>query len=155
MVRKDRVMGLLWVLLGIIISIWSATFPFGGIEEPGPAYLPLACGILIAALGGILFLRPASPNENEPEKHGKPIFPRGSAGRRVALTIAAMGFCAASMYVIGFVLSVFVMILFLMRSVGPIKWKVALFYAVLYSFASFLIFKVLLKTQFPVGILWI
>lgn len=150
MERQDRAMGLLWMLLGIIISAWSATFPFGGIEEPGAGYLPLACGVIIAVLGAILVARPA--NANDPG--GKPIFPRGPAGRRVALTIAAMGVCTALLYVLGFILSVFFMVLFLMRSVGPVKWKAALLYAVLYSSASYFVFKVLLKTQFPAGILW-
>lgn len=153
--RKDRAMGVIWILLGVIISIWSATFPFGGMEEPGPAYLPLACGLIIGVLGAVLFLRPANQNQDETGKHAKPIFPRGSAGRRVALTIAGMGFCATFMNILGFFLTVFFMILFLMRSVGPVKWKTALFCAILYSVASFFIFKVLLKTQLPVGILWI
>ncbi len=153
MAANDRVMGVLWALLGIIISIWSSTFPFGGIEEPGPAYLPLACGVMIAIFGAILFFKRGDQG-GESAQHAKRIFPRGSAGRRVALTIAAMSLCSAFMYLLGYVLSVIFMVLFLMRSVGPVKWRTAFFYALLYSFASYFIFKVLLKTQFPVGILW-
>lgn len=152
---KDRVMGFLWMLLGITISIWSATFPFGGMSDPGPGYLPLACGLIIGLLGTVLLFSPAKPEANQPIKHGKSIFPRGAAARRVLLTIASMGFCAAVMSILGFVLSAFFMSLFLMRSVGPVKWKTAIFFAILYSFCSFFIFKVLLKTQLPVGTLWI
>lgn len=153
--RKDRVMGFVWMLLGIVISASSARFPFGGMSDPGPGYLPLACGLIIGALGAILLFRPEKPKDDEPKKPEKAVFPRGAAGRRVLLTMASMGFCAAVMNIIGFILSAFFMSLFLMRSSGPVKWKTAVFFAILYSFGSFLIFKVLLKTQLPAGSLWI
>ena len=56
MKKKDTAMAIVWVLLGLTISIWSATFPFGGLEDPGPAFFPLGTGLFIIAFGMIMFM---------------------------------------------------------------------------------------------------
>jgi len=147
-------MGLFWVVFGVGISVWSATFPFGGLANPGPGYLPLACGVLIALLGAGLIFMPTTVNE-ERAGSDQHIFPRGLACRRVVLTVASMLFCAGMMNVIGFILAVFVALIFLMRVVGTVRWKMAFFYALLYTVGSYILFEVFLKTPFPVGTLWL
>ena len=153
MQRNDRAMGLFWILFGLTIAGWSAaTFPFGDMANPGPGYLPLACGILLAILGvALLFVR---NNEEEAGGHRAALFPRGAAARRVAFTVGSMVLCAGLMEYIGFVPAAFLMTLVLMRAVDPVRWQMALVYAFVYSVGSFILFQLLLKTPLPVGMLW-
>ena len=146
-------MGIFWILLGLTISIWSATFPFGGLKAPGPAFLPLACGLVLIFLGLILLLEVRVGKTDSPVKPSERLFPQGAAGMRVALTLGVMLLSAILLVPLGFVLTVFFLILFLMRAIQPQKWSVAVFYAFVSAGGALIVFKVLLKAQLPGGFL--
>lgn len=143
-------MAIFWILLGLMISVWSGTFPFGGLKAPGPALLPLACGLILILLGTILLFQ-ARASGRSAFRDGS--FPREPLGRRVALTLG--GICAFAILLepVGFSLTVFLLILFLMRAIQPQRWSVTLFYAFVSAGGAFIVFKVLLKSQFPEGFL--
>ena len=144
-------MGILWVVLGLTISIWSATFPFGGMKDPGPAFLPLGCGVILILLGSITVFQGRTRNADPSTKRFERLLPQGAAGKRLAYTMGSMLLSIILLTPLGFVLTVFFLILFLMRTIHPQKWRVAVFYAFVLAVGSFIVFKVLLKTQLPGG----
>ena len=146
-------MGIFWILLGLTISIWSATFPFGGLKAPGPALLPLACGLIVILLGSMMLFQGKTRKSNSPVKPSERLFPRGAPGMRVALTLGSMVLSAMLLVPLGFVLTVFFLILFLMRAIQPQKWGVAVFYAFVSAGGALIVFKILLKAQLPGGFL--
>ncbi|OGP53580.1 MAG: hypothetical protein A2162_01950 [Deltaproteobacteria bacterium RBG_13_52_11b] len=146
-------MAIFWILLGLTISIWSATFPFGGLKSPGPALLPIACGIILILLGVILLLQTRVRKSGSSAKPSGRLFPQGDAGRRVVLTLGGMLLSAILLVPLGFALTVFLLLLFLMRAIQPQTWRVAVFYAFVSASGSFIVFKVLLKSQLPSGFL--
>jgi hypothetical protein len=151
--KREHVMGTFWILLGLTISIWSATFPFGGLKAPGPAFLPLACGLILILLGVILLLQERVRKTDSAVKVSGRLFPGGAAGRRVAFTLGGMVLSAILLVPLGFVLTVFFLILFLMRAIQPQKWSVSVFYAFVSAGGALIVFKVLLKAQLPGGFL--
>jgi uncharacterized membrane protein len=153
MERRESVMAMFWVFLGLAISIWSATFPFGGLKDPGPAFLPLGCGLILIFLGSLMIFQERARNANSSSKSFKRLLPPGAAGKRVGFTMGSMLLSIILLTPLGFVLTVFFLILFLMRTIQPQKWKVALFYAFVSAVGSFVVFKVLLRTQLPGGFL--
>ncbi|MEI9477778.1 MAG: tripartite tricarboxylate transporter TctB family protein [Deltaproteobacteria bacterium] len=153
MERRDSVMAIFWILLGLTISIWSATFPFGGLKDPGPAFLPLGCGLILILLGSIMVFQVRTRNADLSTKPFERLLPQGAAGMRVAFTMGSMLLSTILLTPLGFVLTVFFLILFLMRTIHPQKWRVAIFYAFVSAVGSFIVFKVLLKTQLPGGFL--
>ncbi len=153
MKERDKSMGILWVLLGLAISIWSATFPFGGLKDPGPAFLPLGCGVILIILGVVMLIRVTFRNTGSGTTASEPLLPKGAGGRRVGLTLGGMALSAILLVPFGFVLTIFLLVLFLMRTIQPKKWRVAAFYAFVCAAGSFLVFKVLLHTQLPIGFL--
>ena len=44
-------------MASIAIIVGSSFYSFGTISHPGPAFLPLWCGIIIAALSLIVFIK--------------------------------------------------------------------------------------------------
>lgn len=146
-------MAVFWVLLGMTISIWSATFPLGGVKGPGPALLPLACGLILILLGVILFVQKKEQKTDSSVEPPRPLFPHGAAGRRVAFTLGGMLLSAILFMPLGFTLTVFLLILFLMRTIQPQTWKVTILYAFLSAAGSYVVFKLLLKSQLPSGVL--
>jgi len=153
--KRDKAVPAFWVFLGLAISIWSATFPFGELKDPGPAFLPLACGILLTLLGLMMVFQVRTQKADFPMKSFKPLFPQGSARNRVAFALGSMVLSTVLLNPLGFTPTVFLLILFLMRSIQPTQWRVALLYAFIYAVGSLIIFKILLQSQLPGGVLGI
>lgn len=146
-------MAIIWILLGLTISIWSATFPFGGLEDPGPAYFPLGAGLIIIVFGVIMFFQARKRKESDSLRPSKPLIPHRAAVMRVVFCLVGMSVSAALFEILGFVLTMFFMILFMMRTIEPQKWRAALFYSVISALGSLFVFKFLLKTSLPTGFL--
>ncbi len=153
MKNRDAVTAICWVILGFIISIWSATFPFGNWESLGPAFFPLACGLGLILVGSILFVQALKQSEREPTKPSVLLIPHGAAFTRVALSLGGMLVSSALFDLLGFVLTVFCLTLFLIRAVQPQKWGVDIFYTTVFTIGSYVLFQVLLKITLPHGFL--
>ena len=151
--KRDAVSAICWIILGIIISVWSATFPFGNSESPGPAIFPLGSGLILIFLGSILFFQTKKQSEGKPMEGSVSIIPHGAAFTRVALTLGGMLLSALFLERLGFVLTFFCLILFLIRAIQPKKWSVDIFYTLVFTLGSYILFQVLLKTTLPTGIL--
>src|SRR5512139_3284999 len=104
MERREKFMAVFWVLLGLTISIWSATFPFGGLKDPGPAFLPLGCGLLLILLGSIMVVQKRTRHADLSAKPFQRLVPQGAAGKRVGFTMGSMLLSIILLMPLGFVL---------------------------------------------------
>jgi hypothetical protein len=151
--KRDAATAVCWITLGLIVSIWSASFPFGKLERPGPAIFPLGTGLILISLGMILFVQARKRDEEKSEEKGVPLIPRGAAFTRVVFSLGGMLLSAVLLDYLGFILTFFCLILFLVRAVQPQEWKKETFYAVIFTLAAYMLFQVLLKTTLPTGFL--
>jgi putative tricarboxylic transport membrane protein len=146
---RDKWSSLFWMGLGIVICIFSVRLTLGTLRNPGPGFLPFATGAILAGLSFIYHLqsRGSLSAENKP----KPIWKDKDRGVKMVLTVfALMGYSLAMEY-LGFLMSTFVFLAFLLRFIEPQRWSVVLWGSLLTSSASFLIFEVLLQCQLPRG----
>lgn len=150
--RRGLITAFCWILLGVTISIWSSTFPFGSLEEQGPAIFPLGSGLALVLLGSILLVQETKQTDRKAAQ-ASPLMPSGSAGMRVGFSLAGMLLAAILFDILGFMLTVFCLMLFLMRVNQPSTWKVDLFYSLVFTIGSFLLFRVILKTVLPKGLI--
>ena len=153
MKKRDTVVAICWIVLGLTISIWSATFPRGHRRAVGPGILPLACGLMLILLGSVLFFQAMKNREEKPVETPAPLIPRGEAFTRVALSLGGMVLSAVIFDLFGFALTIFCLILFLFRSIAPQKWGVDLFYTLVFTTGSYILFQLLLKVTLPHGFL--
>jgi putative tricarboxylic transport membrane protein len=151
--KRDSVTALCWVVLGSVIVLKAITFPLGRWESIGPAIFPLGAGIVLIVLGGILFLQSRGNGKRGPDERPASIIPRGSAFTRVAMSVVAILLAATFLQFLGFFFTMFCLALSLTRAIQPRRWGVDLFYAVVFTAGSYLLFQVLLKVSFPVGLL--
>jgi putative tricarboxylic transport membrane protein len=151
--KRDAAAAVCWITLGCVISIWSASFPFGKSERPGPAIFPLGTGLILISLGIILFVQARKRHQEKSKEAVVPLIPRGAAFRRVAFSLGGMLLSAVLLDHLGFILTFFCLILFLVRAVEPQQWKKDTFYAVIFTLAAYALFQVLLKTTLPKGFL--
>ena len=151
--KRDAVSAICWITLGSVILIWSASFPFGKRDAPGPAIFPLLVGLILICLGMVLFVQARKRDEVKGEENLVPLIPRGTAFRRVAFSLGGMLLSAVLLDHLGFLLTFFCLILFLVRAVQPQEWGKDTFYAVIFTLAAYMLFQVLLKTTLPKGFL--
>jgi putative tricarboxylic transport membrane protein len=151
--RRDALTGACWIILGLIIAIWSATFPFGEWKAPGPAILPFSLGLILAFLGTILLFQAVKQSDHNETGPFVPLVPKGDSFKRVALTIAGMFLAVALLNALGFIITVFLLLLFLTRTIEPPGWGASATYALVAAIGSFVLFQVLFKTPLPRGFL--
>jgi hypothetical protein len=109
-------------------------------------------GIVICVLSLLLLIKAKYERSDEIEH----VFWSASAGQKKAIYILlALFACGLLLEKLGYVLTVFLFLGFLLRSVDPQKWLVVLGGALLGSAGSYILFKLCLKVQLPLGFLGI
>ena len=153
---QGRVMATVWIIMGLIIVIWSSTFPFGSTGSPGPAYLPLGCGLVLVGVSSIMLIKTMTITSQKQHSSNvrTPFFVSHRGTLNVVLTLIAILLSAGLMQVLGFILSLFLLMLFLMKFISRKgRWRTALFYSLVYTVGIYLCFVVLLKVTLPRGFL--
>jgi len=152
MKKRELTAAACWVIIGVAVTVWSATFPFGTWESVGPGVLPFGCGLILILLGGVLFFQ-IWKRAGGAMKVFPPLIPEGPALRRVAMSVGGMLLAAVLFGLLGFVLTVFCLTLFLLRGIEQKKWGGDLFYALALTFGCYMVFQILFKTTLPKGFL--
>jgi hypothetical protein len=71
--KRERVEGLIWLVLGVGLSTASIQLRLGNLHRPGPGFMPFLSGALLGVFGLVLlFFPPAeTPDEGEAASTGK------------------------------------------------------------------------------------
>jgi putative tricarboxylic transport membrane protein len=149
-VPYNRISGIFFLAVGIFFSAYARSVEIGTWNEPGPGFLPFWGGIVLTAMSVSLLLRtfwgklPAITHS---------FFPRSDSWKRVAATFAALIAYNFLLTPLGFTLTTFLFIGFLVRFIFPQTWTRTLVVAVLCALAARLLFISFLETQLPKGFL--
>jgi putative tricarboxylic transport membrane protein len=141
----DRISGIGLAVFAVLVleETWRQRLPLGSVGNPGPAYFPgllavllLAAGLAVAALGGA-GPRAASLDWRE-WRHGVAIF-------------AACAFCALALERLGYRLTIFVALGFLVGVVERKSPAATLVFAAALALGTFWLFDTLLRVPLPRG----
>jgi putative tricarboxylic transport membrane protein len=139
----DRVSGAALALFAAVVLIESRRLPLGSLANPGPAYVPvllavflLIAGVAVAALGG-----------------ATPAFSTltWSEWRHTVAIFGACAFCALGLERLGYRLTIFLALLFLVAVVERKRLLAALVFAVAIAGGTFFLFDTLLRVPLPRG----
>jgi putative tricarboxylic transport membrane protein len=139
-------------LLGAVICYESLHLGLGTWRIPGPGFLPFWTGIFLVSLSISIFILALIKGEGTSPGPGK-FFPRADSCKIVCLVLISLIIYNLIWTTVGFSLSTLLFLGFLFRVVGKRRWRVVISGAVLTSFAAYMLFEVLLKSQLPTGIL--
>lgn len=148
MKKYDQISSLVWLLFAIIISIESIRLPLGSFRNPDAGFLPLGMGIILGILSGMNFLK-SCLNKTQGAReswYSKEKWPK------LILILVALFSYSICLEIVGFLVSTFFLLLFLLRAIEPQRWIVTMGFSTLSSFAIYIIFEVLLRVQLPRGI---
>ena len=149
---SDFVSGLFWLIVGLLLSIWSLTYEIGVLTRPGPGYLPLALGIIIILLSLILLFghwkKRASPTKKTALSSPTPV-----KWKKLVYTVVVLFVTGFFFETLGYLLTIFLLIALLMMGAEPHNWKKVLITAFLATLGVYLIFVLLLEQPLPRGFL--
>ena len=150
--HKDLISGLFWLGIGLLLSIWSTQYPIGTLIQPGPGFLGLALGILLTLLSLIIMVRAIISSSVPGEAPLSSLF---GGWKKVVYSVLVLTLGACFFERIGYLLTFFLLIIFLMRGAGSKEWKKIFLVAFCSAVGVYLVFVLLLEQPLPQGILGI
>ena len=149
--RYDQMSSLVWLGFAIYICIASSRLTFGSFDHPGPGFLPLLVGICLGIFSIIAFLQASLSKETE--QIAQSWYPK-DRWKKLIWVLGVMFAYAFCLEILGFLISTFLLLVFLFRSgMEPQRWVVAIGGSAIASLSSYAVFELWLKTQLPKGFL--
>lgn len=153
MKRVHLCITLFWIGFGIFFAVFSYRLGLGKFLEPGPGLFSFGLGFTIVLLGIYKLIRASLSSRKDEEgleEEGKERF-FGNAGRLVVLTAVLLAY-ALLLQRLGYLITTFLGMAFLLRIAGYVRWVPIVVYAAIISVISYTGFTYL-GTIFPPGIL--
>ena len=148
--RQREIIGsLFWLVIGLILTVWSATYPLGSPAQPGTGFLPLGLGVLLLIFSTVLFVRAFRQTALGKEK----ALALPARWISIVLTVILLIMTVFLFEKVGYLLSFFVLALLLPLLAGEITLKRSLLFAVLAGLGIYIVFAWLLKQPLPTGFL--
>jgi hypothetical protein len=147
MKHRDLYSSLFFLALGIAVCIGAWDLGIGQAGAPGSGFLPFSAGLLLSGLSIALLSGAVGVGEKRSLsfQFGESI----RKGRRIIMALLSLVLYVFLMNFIGFLLSTFLFMLFIMRFVGRQGWMKSVITAILVSATSHFIFAVFLDIQLP------
>jgi putative tricarboxylic transport membrane protein len=146
----NRISAIFFLFVGVFLSLYARSAEIGAWNKPGPGFLPFWGGIVLTVMSGALLLR-TFWGKLPPITHS--FFPWADSWRRAAATFAALIVYNLLLTPLGFTLTTFLFVGFLVRFIFPQTWTRTLVVAVLSALAARLLIINFLETQLPKGFL--
>lgn len=150
--QKDFFSGLMFMGVGVAFAWGASSYTLGNGARMGPGYFPLALGVLLTVLGGIITFKALVVETFDGEKIGafawKPLVFIILAN----LVFGAMigGLPSLGLPPMGLIVGIYAVTLIASLAGDRFNLKEALVLGTVLSIMSYLAFIVLLKLQFPV-----
>ncbi len=149
--RIDRVSSIVWLVVSVAIIGGSSSYALGTLSSPGPGFLPLTCGIIMAGLSLVVYVQAVwkakKDAEKRPESFWTSRWPKLAAALFILLAYSFL------LEIFGYVLMTFIFLLFVLKVVEPTPWRTALTEAVLATVISYVVLELWLKVPLPRGFL--
>jgi putative tricarboxylic transport membrane protein len=142
LLTRDRVAGIVLVLVALAIAWESRVLPLGTWRNPGAAYMPLLTASVLGLMGLIVALRGGGPDVRVlawPE------------ARHAAMLLGACAFAAWALERLGYRITTALMALFFLWLLERRNPLVAIAVALGLSLGSFYLFSDLLRVPLPLG----
>jgi putative tricarboxylic transport membrane protein len=147
--RTDVISAVTLLALALAALLEASKLPFGRLNSPQPGFFPLILAIFLAIFS--LALMAESIREAKEESRSA----SGESGiwKRIVLAVGALFVFGVLFESLGYILSTFLFIAFLLRAVEQQNWSLVVVVAFFTSLATYLVFALLLNTPLPGGIL--
>ena len=149
MQKLDRFSGLFWVILSLVIAIHSHRLGVGSVGDPGPGFIFFYGALFIGLMAMLLLVGSLTKKK---EEAGASVF-ENVHWVKVLLPFAYILLYALALEKAGFMISTFLLIFLLLKTIEAKRWFVATFVGIAASLGTYAIFELWLHVRLPKGIL--
>ncbi len=143
---KETGSGLFFFGLSLIVIWESLRMGTGIMKEPGPGFISLCAGVILCVFSLVLVARGWKADKNAPRvKHSY----------RTMIALFSLFAYSLIMETIGFAVATFLLVAVLFHLAERRPWWVLLGMSALVTAVAYVVFGVILKVYFPVGIIGI
>jgi putative tricarboxylic transport membrane protein len=144
MSKRDIGVAALTLIFGAAAAYESAKLPFGTIHSPGQGFFPWWISAVIFLLALLLFFQALTSRSSVArERSGRIV--------KVAMLLVILAAYAFLLEPLGYPLSTFLLVLFMLRAIDTQRWPVALGMAAITSVGSYVVFAIWLSIPLPRG----
>ncbi len=147
---SDLISGVVWLALGVLLTLWSIRYNVGSVINPGPGFLPLLLGILLILLSLIL-LKQVRKSRSIKKARSPLTLPIG--WKKLSCTVLILLAATFTFETIGYLLTVFFLMILLMLVAELGGWKKIFLIAILTALGVYVVFVLWLEQPLPVGFL--
>jgi hypothetical protein len=153
MKTQSRLASIFWILIGVYVAIHGYWLGLGHLHSPGPGFIFFLAAVLLIVLSAtellITFIENAAMGE---EKREAPVW-SGVHWQKILLVLIAVSAYVYFLNRAGFLVSTFLLMLFLFKAIEPTRWWIAIFSSIVTTTLSYAIFNRWLGVPFPGGVL--
>ena len=150
MKSRDIISSLVWMGVGITFCIGSLQYEFSRMGTIGGGFFPFLAGSVLVVLSIILLISALSVKK-EAEIVRENFLPYPDSLRKLLLGFSALFAYVLILQFLGFFLTTFLFMAFLLRFIEPQRWRVVFPAAFLTSTGAHIVFHLWLKVQLPTG----
>jgi putative tricarboxylic transport membrane protein len=146
--KSNRIQALLWAVFGLYITYEGFLLKLGTARAPKPGFMLFWMGVILVFLSALFFIETFTIPRQEHKA-----LRQGGHWFRGAKLMAALSLYVAFFQFLGFILSTFLLLVFLFKGLEPQSWRNALLLSAVTITICYLVFGVFLELQFPQGLL--
>jgi len=148
MTKQERNAGLLFILFGLAVALYSVSaLSVGSIKQPGPGLFPLVCGIGIVIMCMIWLFRGRMS-----QFCSEPLWTEGE-WRRPAIAVVVLIVYTAMWDYLGYALSTLIFLVAWQAAIVRANWRRTALIAVIGTVAMYVLFVYLLGVSLPSGLI--
>ena len=147
--RTDFISAVTLLALALAALLEASKLPFGRVGSPQAGFFPLILAVFLAIFSLVFLAQTIGGHKAEPgDSRGG-----STTWNKIVLAVGALVVFGLLFESLGYVISTFLFISFLLRVVERQKWSLVVVIAFFTSLATYLVFGLLLNTPLPAGIL--
>ena len=150
--EREKWSSLVWLGMGVFICIGSLRLSLGEFRKPGPGFLSFFAGLVITGLAFVVHLQSRKRRPRTEKEESEPIWSDPKKGMKIVMTVVALLVYAVVMNYLGFLISTFLFLAFVLKTIEPQRWSVTLIGSLIASAAFYVIFEMGLQSQLPKGL---
>jgi putative tricarboxylic transport membrane protein len=146
MKKREIFSSLGWVLFGLMISYGAVSLGLGSFRRPGPGLFHFIIGIAILLLSScqiIAQLRKTSVSRDS--------LPQSDGLKKIIYAMMSLIFYAITLEYLGFLVCTVIFFMLLLRIVGQRRWGYTIVTSVTVSALTYIVFRIWLNVNLPMG----
>ena len=147
MKKNDQITSGILFLFGLYVAFEGYSLQLGSLNNPKAGFLIFWTGIILSILSSILFFKSHSTEDSTVVHLWKGLQWQKGVKVIVYLTVYVTVF-----QWLGFIISTFILLLFLFKSLEPQKWSTAISFSIGVTIFCHVVFGYFFEVRFPLGI---